>query len=204
MNSVQNPELVAATIEKTFTRIHLENMQGIPILNPAIEVQAVGFQNYRGRVLGVIITPWLMNVVILPAEDENWNGMELGHKQPHKFPSRTYKFMINHIEGIGSCQTHSLYSPMRDFACHEQALSMAQDFLSTLMIEKEPTEEDEVDEELLGRVMRGEETPEINPDDFAVIEPMQAESTPVSDHVDIQQKASKNISRRKLLRGSLS
>ncbi len=201
---MQNPEQIAATIEKTFTKIHLEKMQGIPILNPAIEIQAVGFQHYQDRVIGVIITPWLMNVVILPAEHEDWSGMELGHKQPHKFPSKTCKFMINHIEGIGSCQTHSLYSPMRDFACHEQALSMAQDFLETLMIKKEPTEEDKVDEELLGRVMRGEETPEINLDDFALIEPVQAGSTPVRGQSDIQLKVEKNISRRKLLRGNLS
>ncbi len=201
---MQNPEQIAATIEKTFTEIHLENMQGIPILNPAIEIQAVGFQHYQNRVIGVIITPWLMNVVILPAEDEDWSGMELGHKQPHKFPSKTCKFMINHIEGIGSCQTHSLYSPMRDFACHEQALGMAQDFLDTLMIKKEPTEEDKVDEELLGRVMRGEETPEINLDDFALIEPVQAGPTPVRGQSDIQLKVEKNISRRKLLRGDLS
>ncbi|MCP4980547.1 MAG: [NiFe]-hydrogenase assembly chaperone HybE [Gammaproteobacteria bacterium] len=174
---MQSPKQIAATIEKTFNRIHLENMQGIPILNPAIEVQAVGFQYYQDRVLGVIITPWLMNVVILPAEDEDWSGMELGHKQPQKFPSKTYKFMINHIEGIGSCQTHSLYSPMRDFACHEQALKMARNFLDTLMTEKEPTEEDKVDDELLGHVLRGEETP------------------------DTQLKTEENISRRSLCFG---
>ncbi|MCP3688241.1 MAG: [NiFe]-hydrogenase assembly chaperone HybE [Gammaproteobacteria bacterium] len=200
---MQDPRQVAATIEKTFTRIHLENMQGIPILNPAIEVQAVGFQHYQGRVLGVIITPWLMNVVILPAEDENWSNMELGHKQPHKFPSKTCKFMVNHIEGIGACQTHSLYSPMRDFACHEQALKMAHDFLETLMVDSEPTAEDMVDEELLGRVMRGEDTPEINLDDFAVIEPMQVESSTVSKQGSTPPKARKNISRRNLLRGNL-
>ncbi|MCP4487918.1 MAG: [NiFe]-hydrogenase assembly chaperone HybE [Gammaproteobacteria bacterium] len=176
---MQNPEQIATTIEKTFTKIHLQNMQGIPILNPAIEIQAVGFQHYRGRVLGVIITPWLMNVVILPAEDEDWSHIELGHKQPRKFPSKILKFMVNHIEGIGSCQTHSLYSPMRDFACHEQALNMALDFLETLMIEKELTEEDRVDEELLGRIMRGEEKFD--------------EETP-----DAQLKVEKNISRRSL------
>ncbi len=200
---MQNLEQIAATIEKTFTKIHLENMQGIPILNPAIEVQAVGFQHYQGRVLGVIITPWLMNVVILPTEDEDWSSMELGHKQPHKFPAKTCKFMVNNIEGIGPCQTHSLYSPMRDFACHEQALKMAQDFLETLMIDKEPTAEDMVDEDLLGRVMRGEDTPEINLDDFAVIEPMQAESSTANVQGSAQPKARKNISRRKLLTGNL-
>ncbi|WP_445083890.1 [NiFe]-hydrogenase assembly chaperone HybE [Candidatus Vondammii sp. HM_W22] len=32
-------------------------MQEIPILNPAIKVQALGFQEYQGRVLGVLLHP---------------------------------------------------------------------------------------------------------------------------------------------------
>ena len=72
-----DPVQVGQQIEQTFNRIHLENMQGIPILNPVIEVQALGFQEFEGRVLGIIITPWLMNVVILPREDEDWSQMQL-------------------------------------------------------------------------------------------------------------------------------
>ncbi len=199
MTNLQN---IIDVLEATFERIHLEQMQGIPILNSAIKVQALGFQLYQGRVLGVIITPWLMNIVMLPKQNEDWGNMELGHKQPHKFPSKTYKFMVNDIDGIGPCQTHSLYSPMRDFASHEQAVSVATGFLDSLLVEKELTEEDMVDEELLGRVMRGEETPEINLDDFAVIEPMEAGAAPVRGQSDMKVQVKDKLSRRDLLRGN--
>ncbi len=199
MNNLQN---IVDVLEATFEKIHLEQMQGIPILNSAIKVQALGFRLYQGRVLGVIITPWLMNIVMLPKQNEDWSNMELGHKQPHKFPSKTYKFMVNDIDGIGPCQTHSLYSPMRDFASHEQAVTVAQEFLDSLMVEKELTEEDMVDEELLGRVMRGEETPEINLDDFAVIEPMAAGVAPVRGQSDMKVQVKDKLSRRDLLRGN--
>ena len=202
---MEDLQLIANTIEETFEKIHQENMQGIPILNPAIRVQALGFQLYEGRVLGVIITPWLMNVVILPKADEDWSEMELGHKQPHAFPSKIYKFMINEIDGIGRCQTHSLYSPMRDFANHQQAVNMAQHFLDNLMIERELTNEEKVDEELLGRVMRGEDVPEIDLDEFGDVDPMQAGAAPVRGQmepaVDVQDE--KIISRRDLLRGQI-
>ncbi len=56
-----------------------------------------------------------MNVVMLPSEGDDWSNLALGYKQAHKFLSKTYKFMINEIEGIGKCLTHSLYSPMREF-----------------------------------------------------------------------------------------
>ncbi len=195
---------ISDTMEQTFKRIHIENMQGIPILNPAIEVQALGFQQWQGRVLGVIITPWLMNLVLLPAEGEDWSQMELGHKQPQEFPSRSYKFMINDIEGVGPCQTYSLCSPMRDFISHEQAVQVAQDFLDDLMIEKKPTEEDMVDEELLGRVMRGEDTSDIDLSQFDEYDPVQDESAMTHEQAEVQVKVEKKLSRRDLLRGNLA
>ena len=61
-----DPQQVAEQLVETFDHIHTENMQGIPILNPNIGIEALGFQEIDGRILGVIICPWLMNVVLLP------------------------------------------------------------------------------------------------------------------------------------------
>ncbi len=200
---MNNPQAIAELLEKTFNTIHQDQMQGIPILNTAIRVQAVGFQEYEGRMLGVIITPWLMNVVMLAGENDDWSHLEMGKKQLHEFPSKTYKFMVNEIAGFGKCQTHSLYSPMRDFVNHEQAVIAALAFLDAVMVETEPTEEDLVDEELLGRVMRGEETPEINLDDFAVIDSTEMSTASSERGADLKAQVEKrNLSRRDLLRGN--
>jgi len=198
---MMDPKAVAEQLEQTFNKIHLENMQGIPILNSAIRIQALGFQLFQGRVIGIIIAPWLMNVVILPTEDEDWSHMNLGDKRPQKFLSRTYKFMLNKFDGIGLCQTHSLYSPMQNFASHEQALHAAQSFLDDLMVERDLTEEEQVDEELLGRVLRGEAIPEVN---FDAIESAQADEIPDEGQREINVNAQKEVSRRNLLRGQLS
>ena len=227
---MQDPHTIAQQLEQTFHKIHLENMQGIPILNPNIRVEAVGFQEIDGRVLGIIICPWLMNVVLLPKDDEDWSDRELGHKQPHEFSSRIYKFMINEYDGIGTCQTHSLYSPMREFSSHEQAVKTAQEFLDDLQVERELTEEERVDEELLGKVLREEEI-EVNLDDFDVIvtntelaafenaegvslradladfdviEPIPRVAPTVMGTAETGVKVEKKISRRNLLRGKFS
>jgi len=203
---MRDPQQVAEQLVETFNRIHVENMQGIPILNPNIGIEAVGFQQHDGRILGVIICPWLMNVVLLPRDDEDRNGMELGHKQPHEFCDRIYKFMINEYDGIGICQTHSLYSPMRNFTSHEQAVAAAQEFLKDLFEERELSEEERIDEDLLGKVMRGEEVPEVDLDDFDEIQPYEPSgmANTVGQQATQVKVKEKKISRRNLLRGNLS
>lgn len=204
---MQDPQQIAEQLQQTFNTILVDSMQGIPILNPNIRVQALGFHEHEGRILGIIITPWLMNVVLLPAEGEDWSHMELGDKRPHEFHGRTYKFMLNEYDGIGLCQTHSLYSPMRAFATHEQAVKVAQEFLDDLKVERELTEEELVDEELLGKVMRGEEISdvslaEVNLDDFDVIEPVQVDLQPPKALPELNDKGGKKISRRNFFRGN--
>jgi len=198
---MRTPEQVANILEQTFTKIQHESMQDVPILNNRLKVQTLGFQEYQGRIIGIVITPWLMNVVMLPKAGDDWELLALGHKQFHEFPSRNYRFMVNDIEGIGYCQTHSLFSPMNDFKCQQQAENAAQEFIDKLLLKGEATAEDQVDEELLGKIMRGEETPEIDLDDFASIEPYEKQ-IPVKDISQNKIPEQKKFDRRALLRGT--
>ena len=86
---MKDPQSVAKTVEQAFERVHRESMQNIPILNPRINVQTLGFQYYQERIVGIVITPWLMNVILLPCEDDDWSGEVLGRKEIHAFPSKT-------------------------------------------------------------------------------------------------------------------
>jgi [NiFe] hydrogenase assembly HybE family chaperone len=147
-------------IEDVFQGIEQEQMQDIPLLNPALKVQSIGFQTYQGRIIGIIITPWMMNLLLLPAEDEDWGALKLGDKTHHRLPANEYRFMVNEIDGIGICQTHSLYSPMHEFMNQDHAVAAAESFMQTLMVEVEEPDTDPQDEELLGRILRGEVEPE--------------------------------------------
>ncbi len=192
VNNMHDLPQLTSLIEKTFTRIQEEQMQGIPLLNPVLHVATVGFQHYQGRSIGIVITPWMMNLIMFPAENEDWNEMELGHKQPHRLPANQYKFMVNEIDGIGRCQTHSLYSPMHEFVNQQHAEAAARSFMQTLMVEVEEPDEDPYDEELLGRILRGEEEVEIDVDGYAIAEQ-------VSETAEESRESA--ISRRELLRG---
>lgn len=180
-------------IEDVFLQIEQEQMQGIPLLNPALKVQTIGFQRYENRTLGIIITPWMMNLLLLPSEDDDWSDLKLGDKTHHRLPANEYRFLVNEIDGIGICQTHSIYSPMHEFMNQDHAVAAAESFIQTLMVEVEKPDTDPHDEELLGRILRGEETPEVEMDGFALA----AEEIPEQPPAPMDC----NISRRDLLRG---
>ena len=194
-------EQLAAQVAQAFARIEDEQMAGIPLLNPALRVQTLGFQTYEDRSMGVVITPWMMSLLLFPSDQDDWSDLELGEKMPHTFPSGTYPFMFNDIEGIGVCQTHSLYSPMQAFHGQDQAVATAESFLTTLMEPCEQPDLDPDDEKLLDRILRGEEPLNGNLNRFDAIE-----SRPALDQAPgaaCEEHAAKPISRRDLLRGNL-
>ncbi len=184
-------------IEAVFKRIEIEQMQGIPLLNPALHVQTIGFQRYQERTVGIVITPWLMNLVLLPAEGEEWSDLKLGDKTSHRFPANEFRFMVNEIDGIGIYQSHSLYSPMHEFMDQDHAVAAAESFMQTLMVEVEHPDTDPHDEELLGRILRGEETPEMELEGCAL-----AEAKSAADNNSLAETERQVISRRDFLRGN--
>ena len=201
---MNDPKAAAERIAETFSRIHREQMAGLPLLNEALAVETLGFQVYQGRVIGILITPWMMCLVILPGEGDHWEDIPLGHKQAHRFPSGTYKFMVNEVENVGRYQAYSLYSPMREFATQGQAVAAAEAFLEGLMTLSDHGAEVLADEELLGRIMRGEETPEIDMDELDSGRLVERDHSPAARLADIKVKVEETpISRRELLRGRL-
>lgn len=187
---------LAKEIENAFQRIEQEQMQDIPLLNPALQVQSIGFQTYEGRTIGIIITPWMMNLLLLPSEKDDWSELKLGDKTHHRLPANEYRFLVNEIDGIGICQTHSLYSPMHEFMNQDHAVAAAENFMQTLMVEVAEPDSDPHQEELLGRILRGEETPEVEMDGFALAE---AKSQSTADCPAAGEQP--GLTRREFLRG---
>ncbi|MCP3881124.1 MAG: [NiFe]-hydrogenase assembly chaperone HybE [Sulfitobacter sp.] len=200
---MNDPQAAAEALEQAFDRIHKEDMAGIPLLNPALKVQTLGFREYQGRIIGVLITPWMMNLVMLPGRQDDWSRLEVGKKLLHEFPSNTRRFMVNEIDGIGKCQTHSLFSPMGEFFNQDHAVGAAQNHLDCLMTDADRRDADPVDAELLGRILRGEETPEIDLDQFEDPAAVEPDLQPVRGASSMTVRVEKRLSRRDLLRGNI-
>ncbi|MGB8327279.1 MAG: [NiFe]-hydrogenase assembly chaperone HybE [Steroidobacteraceae bacterium] len=96
-------------------------MRGLPIYNPGLIVDAVGFRTQDdGRRVGIVVTPWFMNLTALPAESDRRDWAP-GQTRRLAFPSGEYDFHIGELEECGLIASCSLFSPMNDFTDHEAA-----------------------------------------------------------------------------------
>lgn len=107
-------------------------MADVPIINPALRVEAVGFREWQGRWIGVLVTPWTINLVLLPGQDAALIPLVLDEKAVWHFPSGAYEFMGLNEPTIGVCHICSLISPVLDFATHDEALAVAQEIVVAL------------------------------------------------------------------------
>jgi [NiFe] hydrogenase assembly HybE family chaperone len=120
------------TLEETFKLIQRERMEGLPFLNSALRVEAIGFTPWGRGAVGVLLTPWFMNLMLLPGEEE-WSGLQVGAKVSHRFDSGCYEFTVGDEPGIGRYQMCSLFSPMGQFADHAAAVATATEVMRGLM-----------------------------------------------------------------------
>ena len=160
-----SPELYATRVANVFERIHHEQMAGLPLLNKALSVTTLGFQEFEGRILGMLITPWMMRLVLFPGPQDDWQTQALGCKNFIPFPNGNYRFLNNVIDELGVCQMHSLHSPVHRFPTQEAAIAEATAFMDKLLvIPPEGVQYDPMDEELLGKILRGEKVPQMDKD----------------------------------------
>ncbi|MFG1350868.1 [NiFe]-hydrogenase assembly chaperone HybE [Xanthobacter autotrophicus] len=118
--------------EAVFREIHSAKMKGVPFVNESLGVKAVGFRAHEGRALGVLVTPWFMNLVLLPAATDDWSGLKTGDKDLIAFPSGSYEFLAANRPETGPYKACSLFSPMFDFSSMLQAVETAAAVLPAL------------------------------------------------------------------------
>jgi len=100
-------------------------MQGLDVVNPALAVEAVGFAPWDGHWLGVMLTPWFMNLTLLPRDPLAWQPLATGAKRSYAFPAGEYEFVGANDAVLGAYQVCSLFSPVHEFADQETARLVA-------------------------------------------------------------------------------
>jgi [NiFe] hydrogenase assembly HybE family chaperone len=108
-----------------FTEIWNAKMRDLPMVNQALHVEAIGFRLHDGRPLGVLLSPWFMNLVLLPAEGEDWSALHPSAKEVIAFPSGQYEFTHNTREMTGGYKACSLFSMMGEFRSQQAARDVA-------------------------------------------------------------------------------
>ena len=114
----------SARLEAAFLAIEAK-MRGLAFVNPALRVEAVAFAPWKSYWLGVMVTPWSMNILLLPRQPGAWRPLAVGEKRRYAFPAGSYDFVSARDAAIGDYLACSLFSPVLEFADHEMACMTA-------------------------------------------------------------------------------
>lgn len=126
-----------------YRRVETERMQGIPILNPQLRVEAVGFRRAdtepgdEAVAEGVLITPWFMSLVRLPLDLQDHAG-RVARKAVRGFGNERFDFIGAHDPAVGYHEACALFSPMADFRSQAQARETAEAVLAQLRPAPQP------------------------------------------------------------------
>jgi len=124
--------------ENAFRMIHATRMADLPFLNPALRVEALGFRDWSGLRLGVLVTPWSINLVLLPGASSALPAVRAGDERLHAFPSGVYGFHAHDDPAAGPYQQCSLFSPVEEFGSHDDAVAAARAALEALLTPEPP------------------------------------------------------------------
>lgn len=125
-----NPE---DAVEAAFFRVQQTSMADVPILNPALSVQAVDFQPWQGHWLGMVVTPWCMSMTLVPGTAEGWVSAGVNKRRFIHFPAGDFAFLGGMEEELGEYQSCSLFSPMNKFTTQSDAVQTARAALIGLL-----------------------------------------------------------------------
>lgn len=115
-----------------YRRIAEERMRGLPICNDRLSVEAVDFRQWEGHTVGVLITPWFINLVLLPEEPAK-SSEHAGELQTEwEFPSGRLAFDTCETELAGSYQSAALFSTVSDFPDQDTAREVARAVMTRL------------------------------------------------------------------------
>jgi [NiFe] hydrogenase assembly HybE family chaperone len=127
----------AQKLEAVFKDIADTRMTGLPICNEALRVEAVGFREWQGCWVGVLVTPWTISLALMPG-DKPLGTLGPDQKMSWEFPSGKYEFMGLNEPALGTCQTCSLISPVVHIERHEDAVAVAEQVMTALFAADKP------------------------------------------------------------------
>jgi [NiFe] hydrogenase assembly HybE family chaperone len=123
-----------AALAQAFALIERTRMRGLPMLHPALRVEALGFAPLAGAddgtTLGILITPWFMNLIVLPHDDAP--ALAPGCVRQRVIGGERLAFIGAHEASFGAYEMCSLFSPMFAFADHAAARATAVEALKVL------------------------------------------------------------------------
>ena len=123
-----------ADLVARYEAIYRERMRDLPIVNPVLAVEAVGFEQWEDQDLGVLITPWFMNLGLLP-DSRRLADLPQGERVECRFPSGPCELTVYQDEELGSYLAAVLFRTVADFPDQDVARAVAEEALANVLAE---------------------------------------------------------------------
>lgn len=139
--AVPRPDDPTAFLEAHYRRVWETRMQDLPFVNPALDVAAVGFRRHEGDWLGVMLTPWFLNLFLISGGGKLWGDIPAGERRYLELPCGTLQFIADDDPDIGPYQYCPLIAPVTGLADMATALTAAGDALAAVFAPPPPPAE---------------------------------------------------------------
>lgn len=140
------------------TRVLFERMQGLPIVNTRLVVEVLPFQKLVAKDvtdakhpkeiylwLGIAITPWSVQAVIVAADCESVFEAKAGAKLDIELEGGVFTFIVTDDTLLGKCAMCSLKSPVFEFSDQATVRAFGLACASLLTGEEALVEEPEIE-----------------------------------------------------------
>ncbi len=87
----------SAMLEAHYRRVWETSMHDMPFVNPALSVTAIGFCRHEGDWVGAVLTPWFLNLFVLPGGGTLWTDLASGDRVRIAFPVGELANYSSHI-----------------------------------------------------------------------------------------------------------
>ena len=118
-------EAIGEALAACYREIDATAMRDAPICNAGLHMTAIGFREYRSYAVGVILTPWFLNLVAAEMSPLAAPALPLGGFRLN-FPAGSIEFTVTELAGFGRLASCSIFSPLSYFPDQATACVTAQ------------------------------------------------------------------------------
>lgn len=122
-----------ALLEAHYRHLWMTRMHDMPFVNPALGVEAVGFRRHEGDWLGVMVTPWFLNLFLIYGGGALWGDIPAGERRYLNLPCGTLQFLADDDPDLGPYQYCPLIAPVSVLPDMATACQAALEALATVL-----------------------------------------------------------------------
>ena len=116
----------AARLEQAFLQIAQESMVDLPFYRAQLPVKACGFHLFEGQWFGAIVTPWMLQLMLLPGPGQRWQRRKAEERVALSLPRGEMLFRPGEIAPDLHYLSCSLMSPMETTLTAGRAIELAE------------------------------------------------------------------------------